>query len=243
MFVESLEKVPEEWRADFVEFELDGKKGFQHKDTVALANSLKNAKTERGQYRNKATEYEAQMSEAEKKAQERIEHARQKAMDEALTKGDKEEAQKRFNEQMADLEKRTAERVRKEVEGEFSVKIAKEKSDSLINELAAKYARDENAIKPLKKYISSFVSLDENGKQVFLDENGGATSLDAAGFEKEFFSNPAVGGLVKGVPTTVGGGLANGNNGKGGASNVNAKAEEAKKKGDLTGFLKANIST
>ena len=64
MFVESLEKLPEELRGDFVESEFNGKKGFQHKDTIALANSLKNAKAERDQYRTKATEYESQMSEA-----------------------------------------------------------------------------------------------------------------------------------------------------------------------------------
>jgi len=50
MFVESLEKLPEELRGDFVESEFNGKKGFQHKDTIALANSLKNAKAERDQH-------------------------------------------------------------------------------------------------------------------------------------------------------------------------------------------------
>ena len=81
MFLESLEKLPEELRSEFVESEFNGKKGYQHKDTVALANSLKNAKAERDQYRTKASEHEWQMA-------EKIEEAKRKALEEAKSKGD-----------------------------------------------------------------------------------------------------------------------------------------------------------
>lgn len=219
MFVESLDKVPEEWRKDFVESEFEGKKGFQHKDTVALANSLKNAKTERDQYRTKATEYENQMSEAEKKAQERIEEAKRKALEEARSKGDVDAIEKRYQEQMADLEKRTAERVRKEVETEYKGKEAKQKQASLARELGIKYGVDNDSADTISELLEKRIQIDaETGKEIYLDENGGATSLDRAGFEKEFFSSPRVIRLVKADVATTGGGMANGNSGVGGAS-------------------------
>lgn len=219
MFVESLEKVPEEWRGDFVEFELDGKKGYQHKDTIALANSLKNAKTERDQYRTKASEYEAQMSEAEKKAQERIEEAKRKALEEARSKGDVDAIEKRYQEQMADLERRTTERVRKEVEGEFKGKEAAQRQKSIAKELGLQYGVDNHAADTIRELLEKRIQIDaDTGKEIYLDENGGATSLDRAGFEKEFFSSPRVIRLVKADVATTGGGMANGNSGVGGAS-------------------------
>lgn len=219
MFVESLEKLPEELRGDFVESEFNGKKGFQHKDTIALANSLKNAKAERDQYRTKATEYESQMSEAETRAQERIEEAKRKALEEARSKGDVEAIEKRYQEQMADLEKRTAERTRKEVETEYKGKEAKQKQSSLARELGLKYGVDNDSADTISELLEKRIQVDaETGKEIYLDENGGATSLDRAGFEKEFFSSPRVIRLVKADVATSGGGMANGNNGAGGAS-------------------------
>jgi len=219
MFVESLEKLPEELRGDFVESEFNGKKGFQHKDTIALANSLKNAKAERDQYRTKATEYESQMSEAETRAQERIEEAKRKALEEARSKGDVEAIEKRYQEQMADLEKRTEDRVRKEVDAEYKGKEAKQKQRSLARELGLKYGVDNDSADTISELLEKRIQVDAvTGKEIYLDENGGATSLDRAGFEKEFFSSPRVIRLVKADVATSGGGMANGNNGAGGAS-------------------------
>lgn len=219
MFVESLDKLPEDLRGDFVESEFNGKKGFQHKDTIALANSLKNAKAERDQYRTKATEYETQMSEAEKRAQERIEEAKRKALEDARSKGDVEAIEKRYQEQMADLEKRTEERTRKAVETEFKSKEAKQKQASLAKELGLQYGVDKDAADTIRELLEKRIQIDaETGKEIYLDENGGATSLDRAGFEKEFFNSPRVIRLVKADVATSGGGMANGNNGAGGAS-------------------------
>ena len=53
MFVENIEDLPESMRGDFVESERDGKKGYQHKDTIALANAMKHAKAEREQLKEK----------------------------------------------------------------------------------------------------------------------------------------------------------------------------------------------
>lgn len=219
MFVESLDKLPEDLRGDFVESEFNGVKGFQHKDTVALANSLKNAKAERDQYRTKATEYESQMSEAEKRAQERIEEAKRKALEDARSKGDVEAIEKRYQEQMADLEKRTEDRTRKEVEKEFKGKEAAQRQKSLARELGLKYGVDNHSADTISELLERRIQVDaETGKEIYLDENGGATSLDRAGFEKEFFSSPRVIRLVKADVATYGGGMANGNNGAGGAS-------------------------
>lgn len=187
MFVESLDKLPEDLRGDFVESEFNGKKGFQHKDTIALANSLKNAKAERDQYRTKATEYETQMSEAEKRAQERIEEAKRKALEDARSKGDVEAIEKRYQEQMADLEKRTEERTRKAVETEFKSKEAKQKQASLAKELGLQYGVDKDAADTIRELLEKRIQIDaETGKEIYLDENGGATSLDSRIRERIF---------------------------------------------------------
>ncbi len=242
MFVENLESLPETMRADFVESEFNGKKGFQHKDTIALANSLKNAKAERDQYKTKATDYEAKMSEQEAQTAAKIEAAKAKALEEARSKGDVNEIEKRYQEQMADLEKRTAERVRGEVASEFKAERANERKSALAREIAVTNAVDKDASETLYEILEKRIKIDpETGKEIFLDEKGGALSIDRAGFEKEFLSSPRVNRLVKAELTTTGGGLANGNTGAGGASTVNAKAQEAKKKGDLAGFLQASL--
>lgn len=242
MFVENLESLPETMRADFVESEFNGKKGFQHKDTIALANSLKNAKAERDQYKTKAVEYETQMSEQENQTAAKIEAAKAKALEDARSKGDVTEIEKRYQEQMADLEKRTAERVRGEVTTEFKTERANERKSAIAREIATLNAVDKDSADTLFEILERRIKIDpESGKEIFLDDKGGALSIDRAGFEKEFLSSPRVNRLVKAEIATSGGGLANGNTGAGGASTVNAKAQEAKKKGDLTGFLNASL--
>ena len=105
MFVEKLDDLPEALRGDFVESEFDGKKGFQHKDTIALSNALKNAKSEKEELRNKFADVETRLSEFEKTKAQEIEDAKTKALESARSNKDVEAIEKRYQEQIADLEK------------------------------------------------------------------------------------------------------------------------------------------
>ena len=48
LFFEKLEDVPEQFRADYVESEFEGKKGYQHKGVVSLANAYRSEREKRG---------------------------------------------------------------------------------------------------------------------------------------------------------------------------------------------------
>lgn len=204
MFIENIDDLPEVLKADFIESERDGKKGYQHKDTVALSNALASQKTKLDELRGKLTEFEAEKS-------KEIEAARLKALEEARNNKDVDAIEKRYQEQMADLEKRTAERVRGEVLKEVSAQRAAEKADVISSEISAEFAVNASATKMLKMFVSRLVKVGEDdGKDFYLDENGGATSLSRAGFIDELYKNPEVNFLLKNRVPTTGGGAANG---------------------------------
>jgi hypothetical protein len=190
----------------------------------------------------KYKDIEARMTASDQNKAAEIEAAKQKALEDARSKGDVKAIEERYQQQMADLEKRVAERTRDEVTKELSQKQASTKAAGIAETIAAATGKSAAATKALNKLLADRVKVDpETGKEYFLDDNGGALSVNRAEFEKLLVDEFP--DLVKANIVTNGAGGFNGNNGGGAPDNANnAKADEARKKGDVNGFLKATLN-
>jgi hypothetical protein len=172
---------------------------------------------------------------------EKIEAARQAALEEARTKGDVKAIEERYQQQMADLEKRVAEKTREEVTKELTSKQAEQQASAQADKLGAMLGVDKESGEALADLIRHRVKVDpETSKKIYHDAKGSALSVDDVGFIDELKKEARFKRLIKAEVTTTGGGNANGNGGNGGSTpDANAKAEEARKKGDLRGYLNA----
>lgn len=233
MFVEKLDDLPETLRGDFVEAEYNGKKGYQHKDTVALANAMRNAKSERDEFKGKLNELlskaEEDRTKAEQAAFERLK--KEGKVDEILA-----DVKRREDETKAQYEARIE---------KLATQIKSEKRASLVGEIADGLAVFPESKKLFEKLIKDRIDVDpETGKVTFLDEAGGATSLDKSGFIAELAKDPAFDRIRKADANR--GGNANGNTSNGGgasktltrsefdAMNNEAKAKFIKDGGKVT---------
>lgn len=230
MFVEKLEDLPESMRGDFVESEFDGKTGYQHKDTVALKNAMKNAKDERDRYKTKFGELESRLNEFEEAKAREIEEAKTKALEEARTAGDVAAIEKRYQEQMQDLEKRSYEKGRLEAASEFKQRQAQQQASAIVDKIAMTIAVDSDSADIISDLIRSRVEIDaETGKEIYKDSKGGALSVNRDEFMKELKSEAKFKRLIKADVATSGGGLANGSgngSGAGRPSNKNSRADK-----------------
>jgi uncharacterized protein YjbJ (UPF0337 family) len=194
-------------------------------------------KAQLGELSDKLTEFE-------KGQQEKIEAAKKEALEKAKSSGDVEAIEKRYQEQMADLEKRVAEKTRAEVTKEFTEKTAGEKAKSIAAQIAAEQAVDADSRETLQEILERRVKVDpETGREIYHDDQGGALSLDRAGFIAEVVKkSPRYARLIKsGVVTNSPGGV-NGPGNGGASPAANEKAESAKKNRDLNGFLQAHLN-
>ena len=185
---------------------------------------------------------DGKLKEQAKAEAEKIEAARQAALEEARTKGDVKAIEERYQQQMKDLEERTAERVRGEVTKEFTQKQAEQKAASIAESIGLAHGVDKDAGEAVADLIRSRVKVDpETGKEIYHDAKGSALSVDKEGFIETLKKEPRFKHLLKAAATT-GGGFANGSNGGSASTGANDKAAAAKKAGDLTGFLKATLT-
>lgn len=165
----------------------------------------------------------------EQEQAKKIEEARAKALEEAKTKGDVAEIEKRYQEQMADLEKRTAERVRAEVEQELTAKQATQQAASLADKIGLSLGIDKEDGEAIADLIRHRVKIDPvTGKEVYYSADGSALSVDRAGFEAELKKEARFKRLIKADVTTRGGGFANGSNGSGSAFTGSGKVDGSK---------------
>lgn len=238
MFVESLQDLPEAMRDHFVEAEIDGKKGFQDKDSAELRKHLFNVKGENKSYKEKFTELE------KSKAAD-IEKARADGLEEAKSKGDVAAIELRYQEQMKDLAERAKAEGKNEAAKEFKESSAKDKAKSLALRLASDIAVDKDSREILEESMQRLITVDaESGKEIYLNDDGSASSLNYEAFKAEIAKKPRYARLVKAELATSGGGNANGGAG-GGADKTtkpNERADAAKKSGDVTGFLDAKLN-
>lgn len=164
----------------------------------------------------------------QQKAQE-IEDARAKALEEARSKGDVARIEKEYEERMLDLEKRTTERVRAEVEQELTAKQAAQQAAALADKIGLTLGIDSEDGEAIADLIRHRVKVDPStGKEVFYSADGSALSVDRAGFEAELKKEARFKRLIKAEVTTRGGGLAQGSNGSGSAFTGSGKVDGSK---------------
>lgn len=224
MFVEDLEAVPESMREQFIEHELDGKKGFCDKGTVALYNSLKNAKSEREQYRTQLDETKGKLSDFEATQSEKIEAAKVKALEDAKNNKDVDAIEKRYQEQMLDLEKRVREEERNNVTTEFAEKSANQRAESIAEKIGLTLGIEKEDGEVIAELIRSRVKVDAStGKEIYHDTSGSALSVDKEGFVALIKKEKRFARLIKADFTTNGGGNANGSSLQGRALNNEPK--------------------
>lgn len=246
MFVEDLEQIPEGMRDQFVETEIDGKKGYQDKDSHELRQHLFNVKGENKTLKEAKAEQDAKLKEFQEQEEAKLKKAREEALAEAESAGDVKRIKEEYAQREKDLEARIREESRKEVEREFTEKQAKEKAVAIADKIGLSLgieAEDGETIAELLKATGRVKIDPDTGAEQYYDDKGGALSVDRSGFiellKKERRFIRLIGADVK----TTNAGLVNGN-GNGGANNPasqNKAADEAKKKGDVAGFIKANL--
>lgn len=242
MFVEDLESLPETMREQFVEFELDGKKGFSDKGSVALYNSMKNAKTERDEYRNKLDETNSKLSEFEASQAEKIEAAKAKALEDAKNNKDVDAIEKRYQEQMADLEKRVREEERNNVTTEFAEKSAAQKAESIADNIGLTLGIEKEDGETIAELIRNRVKVDATtGKEIYHDAQGSALSVDKNGFIEILKKEKRFSRLIKADLVTNSAGLLNGSNNRVSDPTKTSRNAEHVKNKDLSGFLKDNL--
>lgn len=223
MFVENLDSLPEELRGEFVESERDGKQGFQHKDTVALLNSMKNAKHERDELRGKFDEVNGKLSEFEKNQQEAIQAAKDKALEDARSNKDVTAIEERYQQQMEDLERRVREEAKSEALTEYRSQSANEKASAIADKIGLSIGVGSDEGEVIAELIKSRVKVDPNtGEEIYHDAKGSALSVDRQGFIDEIKKESRFKRLIKAEVATEGGGNVNGTN-RSGAPNLSAE--------------------
>lgn len=208
LFFNTIEEVPEEFRADYVESEFEGKKGFQHKGVVSLANALNTTKADKDRIKEKFDKYEAdELSRIE----EMTKKAEAEALEKAKSSGEWSQMEEILNQKISDADKRALEAEQKVAKR--LADIAKKQEQVIASSIAAKYSID-GASAALERLISPYVSIDpESGEKTYLDDEGNATSLDDKGFVAELYTKAMFKPLLAGITPTTGGGNAKGSKG------------------------------
>ena len=119
--------------------------------------------------------------------------------------------------------------------------IANKAVDSFATAMAMESATDANGAEILKVFFKERVQYLE-GKEVILDTQGNPSGLTKQDLIKEFQLSGKFNALMKGSGAD-GGGVTGSHFGGVPHSGMNQRAETAKKAGDLTGFLSAQLSS
>lgn len=216
---DEYEALPEKARSAFTQ---DGEQFVPVKD-AKLKQTLDDVDSKFKSAEQRARELEEKLNgyEASKKAE--IEAARKEALEQARTKGDAKAIEERYQQMLADLEKRSGETVKQQEEriGKLSSTLKSRERSLVASRLAGEVATDSGR-DLFSDVIASRIDVDlETGKPIFLDADGSATSLDYDGFKQEIRKDPRLKPLLRADVVTFGGGMANGSGaGQGGASTV-----------------------
>lgn len=155
--------------------------------------------------------------EAQKAAE--IEAEKAKAMEEARNSKDVEAIEKRYQEQMADLEKRSYEKGKSEAHNEFKAQQAQLKASGIVDKVAMSIAVDNDAAEVISDLIRNRIEIDpDTGAEVFKDAKGSALSVSRDEFVSELKKEAKFKRLVKADIATNGGGLVNGSGVSGSAT-------------------------
>lgn len=186
----------------------------------------------------------SQLSEVQKAKQEEAEREKAEGLEKAKSQKDVDSVIKQYEEKLEHLQKQQGESQKQFEEriGKMSDTIKREKRGSIVSDLAAELALDKGS-KRFKQIVSQMIDVDpDTGDVTYLDEDGRATSLDQKGFVESLKKDESLWPLMKAEIATSGGGNSNGSgNGRTLPDSQNQAAADAKKKGDVAGFIKANL--
>lgn len=221
---EQFEGLPDYIKQDYTE--IDGV--YKHAGVVKMKGTLNDLdaklKERDGQY-NSLNE---RLSTFEQDKAKAIEEARAKALEEARGKGDIEAIEQRYQEQMADLEKRSFESGRSEAQKEYTLKAAQSQAELELTEIvAALKPKDDGSASLIKAYLKGKQQVSEDGKIIYLNEDGSASTLDKSGFLAEQVKSTMFDPLRIAEPTSSGGGKTNGSTGGGSAEPTGANQAQA----------------
>ena len=233
---EQFEQVPDFLKEDYTE--VDGM--YKHAGMMKVkqtANELD------AKFKLKDTEFNSlsdRLTVFEQKEADAIKLKTDKQLEAAKSSGDVESVLKQHQEQMADLEKRTSEKVRTETLAEVSKERADEKAKSTAKEIAITLAKS-GAEDDLNLLVANRVKADEQGNVIYLNVDGSASSMDKTAFLEDLKTRHKW--AIKAEVTTEGGGFSNGGNNNNNVSDVkkNQAAEDAKKAKDPIAFLNASF--
>ena len=218
---EQYEQLPDFVKGDYEE--QDGK--FVSVGELKAAKLKQSLNEVDSKYKTQLNEVNEKLSTFEQQQKTAIEKARQEALEEARNKGDVAAIEKRYQEQMADLEKRTAERVRGEVDKEYSLKFAKQNAEKeLLSIVSALKPVDEDAADLLKIDLGRKQQVTEDGKIIYLNDDGSASTLDSKGFIEQAKKQARYKRLIQADHFVNGGEKMNGSNG--GSAPTNKKFDE-----------------
>ncbi|HAD31532.1 MAG: hypothetical protein CL578_22425 [Alteromonadaceae bacterium] len=211
---EQFEQVPDFLKADYE----------QVGDVWKHAGMLK-VKQTADNLDSKLKETNQRLSEFEKTQASAIEKARADALEEARSKGDVKAIEERYQQQMADLEKRVRQEAYDSARSEIKGEQAEKDASSIADKIGLALGVDEDAGYAIADLIRSQIKIDpDTGKEIYYDTKGSALSVDRNGYIAELKKQARLKRLIKGEQTTHGSGNANGS--QNGGSAVNRKFNE-----------------
>ena len=227
---ETLDDVPEDLRESFVEFKEGDKTLFLHKDLADTKREFYRTKGDLTQAQRKQQEALERLQALEDAERLRNEEVERIKLEKLESSGQHKEI---IEHQKAKYEQEKADLAAKLEALENGIKL--EKKSALVSKLAS--AGTNEARPTLERLIAADLDFSEEGDFIVL-ENGKASSTTIEEYSAR---------LKDLYPFLVGESHGKGGNGKGGngsltqTSSTNVKADEAKKRGDLKGFLDASI--
>ncbi len=211
---EQYEQLPDFVKSDYTE--VDGV--YKHAGMMKVKGTLNELDSKLKARDNEFSQLSEKLSSIEQQQAEKIEQARKDALEQAKSKGDIAAIEQRYQEQMQDLEKRTAERVRQEVQQEYTLKEVQNKAKLELNEIVhALKPKDEFAKRLIEDHLRTRQKVEE-GRIIYTNDDGSASTLDYKGLIGELQESPMFKPLSSYTPPASGGGLINGS--KGGSAPV-----------------------
>jgi len=221
---EQYEQLPDFVRDDYTE--VDGV--YKHAGMMKVKGTLNDLDSRLKSKDTEFNELSERLNQFEQQKAQEIEQARKDALEQAKSKGEVESIEQLYQEQMADLEKRTEQRVRSEVEQEYTLKEVNNKAQIELTELVhGLKPKDDFAKRLIQDHLKNRQKV-EDGKIIYLNEDGSASSLDKAGLLKELQESPMFKPLTSYTPPSQGGGNMNGTNGGSAPTGTPKTLEECK---------------
>lgn len=199
--------------------------GYQSIDSIKLAKvkgTADNLDKELKGIRGEFGALQDTFTQAEKQKALDIQAAREKALEEATSKGETEQVKELYAQKMADLESRSIAKGREDALKEFKAESLNKDAQNMRSKLAAELARDEDSQVAIEMLLNAMIKPSEDGIE-FYDAKGGALSINDINVYKNdvLKKSPFFKHLIK--PDHVVEGAGNASGGAAGGSSNNGK--------------------